>query len=81
MVPLAAELKRSNSRLTITQSLYLVTAQYPGPPGSSCQCTGSCRRKWASQAWGTSATNERESERSTGVTSGVVWAMFGRLLL
>ena len=27
IVPLAAELKRSNSRLTVTQSSYLVTAQ------------------------------------------------------
>ncbi len=56
MVPLAAELKRSYSRLTVTQSSYLVTAQKPGPPGSSCQWTGSWRRRWANQAWGTPAT-------------------------
>ena len=56
MVPLAPELKRSQSRLTVTQSSYLVTAQNPGPPGSSCQWTGSWRRRCASHAWGTPAT-------------------------
>ena len=76
-----AEVNRSKSRLTVTQSWYLVTAQNPGPPGSSCQCTGSCRRRWVSHSYGTPETNERESVRSTGVTSAAVSATFGQLLL
>ena len=69
-----AEENVAGSRPIAFTSSYRVTAQKPGPPGSSCRCTGSCSRSHRKTSCGCPPSKASGSSRS--MTGAVVMDMF-----